>query len=351
MKHISLFLTFFISLRVFASTEYVGNGADVVVCPSGKPFEVKLLDIYEEQIFNPAFQFDLGPYEQSLDKEAKPHLRKLLSLDKKVTFHFRKLETLSPYRYNRYLSDWEEFLDSKKVKWVEHLDGLTDIPDSLHLPILPKGCKLEQIAILLKKENIHGVRYLIVKSLWDQLPEDERVALISHEIIYKEAIELGYNNSIEVRQLNALILDKRFQNVTQDAFYSHLEKIAFPVEGALGVYPGLVDHKEHYPSGNIKRVIVGQESKLFVGPHYFEFSKGTYVEFFDTPESPIKRIVHLTISGGHVSGSVQLEDGVKTRLKELPIILSGSGLVKFEVIFNREAKIESIRNWQTRSIH
>src|SRR5690606_18925272 len=48
--------------------------------------------------------------------------------------------------------------------------------------------------------------FLVDKDLWEELDNDNKVALIFHEIIYAEAISYGHLNSLMTRSLNIKLL-------------------------------------------------------------------------------------------------------------------------------------------------
>lgn len=328
MRTSSLIFMIFLPLHLFASTEFAGNGGDVVVCPDDFTFQTKLLDIYEEQVFNPGFEFDLGPDS--------------LSFSEKINFNLAKLQRLSPYRFHRYQKDLEEFFD--RVFWVEK-QAITEIPDSLHV-VLPENCELKQIALQLKKDNIHGKRYLIVKSLWDELPQEEKIALLFHEVIYREAVELGHRNSVEVRKLTAWILDRRFRDVDRAEFAFQLNRSGFPIETPQGIYPGRsFKYSESFPSGNLKMIIVDEPSKLFVGNHYLEMPVGTRIEFRDDRNNSVKRIAHFLFSSGKVSGYVEI-NGQQVTIKNITKNPEADKMTWFEMLLDENSKVLMVSNQQ-----
>lgn len=196
--------------------DWAGNGADILVCPSGEPFAIELLDIYEAKRFEDYFTYDLGgPF---------------LTFNEKISFNLRKFLAKAPSLHSILKKDLDDFFE--KVIWVGDDEELTKVGDSLHV-LIPKGCTVEQIVLQLPEDNEYGYRYLIVKTFWNQLTDDQKVALVFHEVLYKYAITRGHRDSRKVRKLNAMVLNTSFQNYSEPEFRAHLIEIGlFPEEGS-----------------------------------------------------------------------------------------------------------------------
>lgn len=90
---------------------------------------------------------------------------------------------------------------------------MADIPDSGNI-VIPKGCTIEQIANQSAPLYADDPRYIIDQSLWSLLDNQNRAGLILHEIIYREAIELGHDNSVSTRFLNANMSSRKIESMT-----------------------------------------------------------------------------------------------------------------------------------------
>ncbi|MDD0853990.1 hypothetical protein HBN50_12835 [Halobacteriovorax sp. GB3] len=173
-------IVFFLILTPSFAGNEVGNGGDVIVCNES----VTLLDYYEAKDFD----FSIPPLEKSKD------YREVLT---DIFDEFLKIDKKLANQYQKRLQEIENQIDFRASI------TLTDIPDSNH-EALPKGCKLEQIAIRRNQEK-NGKLFLVSKDLWDKLDSNNKAGLILHEIIYEHFLYLGEKDSKKARYMNALI--------------------------------------------------------------------------------------------------------------------------------------------------
>ena len=175
-----------VSLTAFGNER--GNGGDVVVCKDtqGKITSSTILDVYEAKEMR-GFDLDLGSSD--------------LSMIKKWEFLFNRVATISP-TFSKSL-EAEVALFNQEAKFVDNII-LNDIPDSDHLYI-PKDCQILQIAIQRTPEFPNDRRFVISNDLWKLLDNDNKIALILHEVIYKIAIKNEQMNSKNSRYFNSLI--------------------------------------------------------------------------------------------------------------------------------------------------
>lgn len=158
-----------------------GNGGDVIVCPSGK---AEVLDVFELRINK-----GMLPALDSGDYKAK------------VFGVLAKLKRFSPLREKQYQVRLLEIY--KNLVWTK--TELIDVPDSFHA-IMPTGCRLRQIAIQERIGN-NEIKLTINENLWSQLDEDNRAALLLHELAYAEAIDRKATNSIAARNFNGVLIN------------------------------------------------------------------------------------------------------------------------------------------------
>jgi hypothetical protein len=199
------FLVLALSASAFAKGGEVGNGGDVFQCQNSKSV---LVDIYEAQAER-GIKLDLGP----------PRL----ALFSKVDMAIKRLTRLSPIRAKMYSDQAHNFFSEASL-----------IPDAQLTPIqdvynwaTPDGCVLKQIAVQIVPQFPQDKRYLVSKDLWDQLDDDSKAALILHEVIYREAISLGFTNSISVRYFNSLIFSHELDQATPKTFVDTLRSLPF----------------------------------------------------------------------------------------------------------------------------
>jgi len=208
------FLVLALNTSAFAKGGEVGNGGDVFQCQNSKSV---LVDVYEAQAER-GIKLDLGP----------PRL----ALFSKVDMAIKRLARLSPIRAKMYSDQAHNFFNEASL-----------IPDAQLTPIqdvynwaTPDGCVLKQIAVQIVPQFPQDKRYLISKDLWDTLDDDSKAALILHEVIYREAISLGFTNSISVRYFNSLIFSHELDKATPKDFVATLQSLPF-VDFQVGDIP------------------------------------------------------------------------------------------------------------------
>lgn len=198
MKSVALILGL-LSVTALADGNRVGNGGDVIQCPA----KVQVLDLYE------ASQ-ELQTFESH--ETTQEIVQKVL----------KNIERLNPNQGRQYLNRAAEFMDEVDFKDEAKL---VNIRDSKHLfKPSDRECKLKQIAIRRKDASKNSKRFIISKSLWEQLDNKNQAALILHEIIYEHLYKLGEEDSVKARILvgyafskNALTENKRtYQTMIQD---------------------------------------------------------------------------------------------------------------------------------------
>ena len=165
----------------------VGNGGDIFVCANQTQRAI-LVDLYEAQL--DGRKLDFGPNN--------------LSYKEKVLYTLDRWSTISPLRmeqYEKWLSEFEN--ETRFIPGIE----LPNVPDE-GIIAKPQGCELAQIVIQLSDRDLGTAykRYTVSKDLWDLLDENNRAALVLHELIFREAILANKPVSMRVRFLNGLLL-------------------------------------------------------------------------------------------------------------------------------------------------
>lgn len=224
-----------------ASGRTVGNGGDVVLCKDvGGQRPIELLDFYEGRTLR-GIQPDLG--------------LPSLSITEKIEIALTRLDRVSPSRARRYREHVANFLSEALFLKDAHL---IDIPDSDHIAI-PQGCRIEQIANQSKPLYPEDKRFIIDQNLWDRLGSDDHAGLILHEVIYREAIEMGHQNSVSVRILTSNITSRKIEEMSVERFTRFLGELGFASTSVQGVEIQLLEpntghrtRSEFYPNGNLK---------------------------------------------------------------------------------------------------
>ncbi len=164
----------------------LGNGGDIVYCPRSAEKAI-LLDVYESRFSNRKLMFENDG----------------LSYEGKLLKIFDRWQRVSPLRMNRYREWLEKF--TQEAAFIPNVE-LPNIPDE-GLAAVPRGCEIRQIIVQLPEEDIGTSykRYTVSKDLWDLLNENNKAALVLHELIYREAITAKHPNSMRVRYLNTIL--------------------------------------------------------------------------------------------------------------------------------------------------
>ena len=161
-----------------------GNGGDAVVCrgSAGNLLSADALDVYEAKVL------------RSIDLKATG----ASTLEDSFAVLINRLKTFSPERAKRY-KDFANFFSQNSLM----VDAqLTDIPDSQNV-ITPTGCKVEQLIIQKEPETQFDKRFLVQKTLWESLSIDHRAAMLMHEALLRESLQMigKYNEVIQTREL------------------------------------------------------------------------------------------------------------------------------------------------------
>lgn len=274
-----LFLCLF-SFATFAGTggRTVGNGGDVLKCEANGSFTYTILDWYEGiEIRN--LNLNLG----------ESHL----GFDEKIQIALNRLQRVSPKRAARFQLILANFFN--ETKWLTS-GTLIDVPDSDHI-LLPNNCQILQIANQSTPVLSTDKRYVIDFKLWQELNDDQKVALVLHEIIYKEALEDGHRNSISTRILNSLVLSKELEAMSVNEFTNVLKILGFKTAEVQGIEVSLESDFLFYQNGNLKKANVIDGSLVEIKNNRVAL-KGE-VQFFETgaiekltPAGPMKFVLN-----------------------------------------------------------
>lgn len=192
VKNVLLMILFFWA-QMSGAAKIIGNGGDVVVCGFAANRKIQMLDFYEAEklsglkLVNPGGLNYVEIVSRVLSKvgERFPNLAQKLGTDL-ITFENRK----------KILYDIR----------------LTDISDSYHV-IIPPNCEIAQIVNQREPFFNRQPWFIIDGRLWDQTDEWNRAGLVFHELIYKQGIAEGLDNSVGVRYLVGLFFSSEFARI------------------------------------------------------------------------------------------------------------------------------------------
>lgn len=255
MKTTSLFKTLMLGTALFgtaafAQSEHVGGGGDIVTCKENGASKSYLLDVYE----------GLGKMPINL---GGPNL----TIEQKVELMASIYGSLDQYRAAKYLKSAREMLEDitaieqnkpaphHLVSWTENGQKLKDIDDADELYEFPSNCKKQQ---LVRQDSSYGAiaLYTIDRNLFNKLDNDQKVATIYHEVIYKDYRDSGAVVSKDARYLNRMIFSQKIDTFTHKSYLNFLDRthlkgrylVAGKYEARDGVQP------EFDSNGNIVKL-------------------------------------------------------------------------------------------------
>lgn len=304
----------FYSVLSLAGGDWVGNGGNVIACGSS----LRLLDYFEAEEQR-GIPLDLGP--------------KHMSFQQKVYYVLHRLEDVNPTRAKMY-KKWFRTFD-QETQWF-FVGKFLPIRDS-GVVIIPEECEIKQVAMQRPNALIMpgDQRYVIDLRLFEKLSEEDKAGLVLHELIYREAIELGIASSPGVRYFNQVVssnLMKKFDSrmmldLVRTAGLKHLdyygqavgiEAAQYHENGALKtatVWAGNIlgqnisaKYANFYPNGNI-------ESFLYASADNYIFTVNDQ-HLLMTHNGPLSRMFLLKF---HENGSL-MSGAVKDKT---PFILNG----------------------------
>jgi len=228
LKTLALIATIPLLAQICYASKEVGNGGGSFVCRNAdKQIQrAELLDIFEGRDLR-TLPLNLGAPNE--DFHAK--IDRILALLAKV----------APLRAKKYQELYKSFFD--EADFMQGVD-LVLIPDAENIAS-PTGCQYEQTAIQQEPQFPGDKRYFFNADIWDHLDGNSRAALILHEIIYREGIFWGQDNSKAVRYLVEVITSTEMLDMTEAKFTDLVFAAGFPTADMFGT---LVTKKEESSS-------------------------------------------------------------------------------------------------------
>lgn len=229
----------FLPVLLFAAMPFthagidVGNGGDAVVCrdASGK-MSAEMLDVYEARTQRNT-PLDLGASE--------------LSVEEKLELAFTRMDRLDADRAKLYREGAAQF--TTEAVFLREIT-LIDVPDSNHI-VIPNNCTIEQIIVQKAPEFPEDKRFTVNKDIWNLLDNDNKVAAIIHEVVYREAIEeWRQTQSRRTRYFTGLILSNRLSTMDRAEHTATLKRVGFEVR--YGGHWYKITTATHHDNGVLK---------------------------------------------------------------------------------------------------
>lgn len=183
MKALLVLLSLFAGSSAFAQY-VVRNGGYSIQCQNS---ELKALEIMEGEMAGAKILYS---NRATYTEKAADLIHRLAGVD-----------AARAQKYTHWLAQWK-----KQILWTPELDKVAP-GDEGHVEFNSKNCHL-RIAIVQNNERKFGVQeYWINPYVWTKLDENQKAALVLHELIYRDLLEdhPDANNSRFVRQVNLSI--------------------------------------------------------------------------------------------------------------------------------------------------
>ncbi len=203
-----------------------GNGGDVLVCGdvATGAATYELLDFFEAKTMR-NLTIDIGS--------------STLDVPTMVEIALKRLHRFDPERTTMYRSWASTFMN--EANFLSNTT-LTDIDDSGYV-VHSDDCVVKQIAIQMTPMTVLDKRYLIDAKLWSRLDNTNKAGLILHEIIYRDALERGQENSIGVRFFTGLLASTYIEGVDAAIYESLMTnsgmldyRAEFVIDGKQALY-------------------------------------------------------------------------------------------------------------------
>jgi hypothetical protein len=176
----------------------VGSGGDILICAG----QNHLLDFYVGRTYL-GLTPRAGEVHGLAYDDTTPDFQEIAPLLPVVEFWLSRLDRLDRARADLY----REYLQAFPREWSLVDDQeFRDMPDEGQVDV-PDDCEAHQVAVQRQPATSLERRYMVSLAMWRRLDPLDRAGLILHEIVYREGLTRGHDDSYYVRQLTALLAD------------------------------------------------------------------------------------------------------------------------------------------------
>lgn len=207
---IFLGILFFSFSGIAGGGHVVGNGGYVLECHFNDVTKWLSYDLQEGMILN----------------QLAPKYSSAKSYQEKANNILNRIQKLNPFRSKLY-KEWLLKFENES-QFLELNIDLVNIPD-ISVGVIPKNCQLRQAVVQISSPANGENRYLINSTLWRHLDENQKAALVLHELIYREAIseENRHQNSIQVRKFNQWLHSGKLEKMTVQQYIELIQSLQF----------------------------------------------------------------------------------------------------------------------------
>ncbi len=189
-----------------------GNGGDVLVCDEVGDHEEKVqsLDWYLTSLSG----------QPKLSDATKDPTQLQLWLVAEAQRVVMRLAAYDPYRAGLYSSYIKNFFADAYIK--ENL-YIPELGDEGPIPMPGPSCRVINAVYQTSPKLSWDHRYSIKKELWDQMSPQSKVAMIVHEVIYRETRQY-YNNARLAIEFNIQLLSDRVSTMSRSEYITLITK-------------------------------------------------------------------------------------------------------------------------------
>ena len=218
------FIIVFFASPGFSGEVNVGNGSLGLECLDADFHEtrVRFVDVHE---FESMLGFPL-PIEKWNKNRSDSDELEWDFLARLALQVFSPLQIWSPNRFEVYLNWLQEFKSKSHFSGSENLF----IPHDARYNYLLKNCRQQNEVVLvlqIPRPLRSEPRYIINSNYWNYLLIKDKVGILVHEILYREAIELGQSDSENVRQLTQFLLSRTYKDLNEIEYFNQIKRAGF----------------------------------------------------------------------------------------------------------------------------
>jgi hypothetical protein len=197
----------------------VGNGGNAIVCKENHRHSIQMLDLFEMSAIRHMTLTDF-PDESTYDHVIDGVLTRLAKIDGELSKYYRDR-----------VADFKQH-----ATFLDHIK-LSTISDNGSKTVIPENCQLIQLAVQQAPKFDGDLVYVIDNEVWNILDARSKAALILHEVIYRDALSRGHDNSYLTRYFNGLIFSKDFDDMNSQTYVKLIRSTNLP--GGRFTYGGL----------------------------------------------------------------------------------------------------------------
>lgn len=268
-----------------------GGGGQGISCSADTSVEKLRGKILLRDIYEAIYNSNLTAQELNSEEEESisPDAYDLVAANFKKYYGpaYKQFDTTDP-------NFWRAF--SKKIFFLDGNKALTVSSDANSPILLPKGCKIVQIAFW-SDSNSEGKEDLLYvdKQYWNKLDQVNKVALLAHELLFKDARLNGYKSSDYIRsKVGALFSTKGLDPIFKNWISNSDSRFSQVLPKSSRGFKACVGKSSEDPSANLNLIQYEGKDKLQhivitkVKSSFFGLSDLDAVEMsFDPAKNPV----------------------------------------------------------------